>query len=222
MDTQKEIKSTQDNQNTPAKKPENPDKKNAGQNVFYWIVRNLVKVICWIVFPTKVIDADKVPSQGPVMVCCNHVSFMDAIFLACALKRRVTYLAKKELFKNPIMNWILRGIGMVPVDRGASDIQAMRVCLDVLKEGRLLGIFPQGHRYADDSHHELQNGAALMALRARPMVVAAHVSNAAKLFRRTTIRFSDPIDLSDILRVNAQGLQQASLRIAGAIWQEDK
>ncbi len=197
-------------------------KKNVGQNTFYWIVRNIVAALCRVFFPMKVVDADKVPSTGPVMVCCNHVSFMDAVLLACALKRRVTYLAKKELFKNKLMNWVLRGIGMVPVDRGASDIQAMRVCLDVLKDGRLLGIFPQGHRYKDDDHHELQNGAALMALRARPAVVAAHVSGAARLFRRTTIRFSDPVDLSDIKRVNAEGLNAASLRIAGAIWQEEK
>ncbi len=221
MNTQNEVKNTQDNQNLP-KKQENPDRKNAGQNIFYWIARNIVKALCWIFFPMKVIGADKVPANGPVLVCCNHVSFMDAIYLACALKRRVTYLAKKELFKNPIMNWILRGIGMVPVDRGASDIQAMRTCMEVLKEGRLLGIFPQGHRYKDDSHRELQNGAAMMALRARPTVVAVHVSAAAKLLRRVTIRISDPVDLSDIVRVNAQGLQEANLRIAGAIWQEEK
>lgn len=221
MNTQNEVKNTQDNQNLP-KKQENPDRRNAGQNVFYWIVRNIIKALCWVLFPMKVVGADKVPASGPVLVCCNHVSFMDAVYLACALKRRVTYLAKKELFNNKFMNWVLRGIGMVPVDRGASDIQAMRTCMEVLKEGRLLGIFPQGHRYKEDDHRELQNGAAMMALRARPAVVAVHVSAAAKLFRRVTIRISDPIDLSDIVRVNAQGLAEANLRIAGAIWQEEK
>ncbi len=201
---------------------DNAANKKKARNAFYWTARAIVKALCWILFPMKVVGADKVPSDGPVLICCNHVSFMDAIYLACALRRRVTYLAKKELFKNGFLRWALLSLGMVPVDRGASDIQAMRVCMDVLKEGRLLGIFPQGHRYKDDDHHELQNGAAMMALRARPVVVAAHVSSAAKLFRRVTVRFSDPVDLSDIARVNAEALNTASLRIAGAIWQEEK
>lgn len=208
--------------NMPVQQNSNPDKKNKGQNTFYWIVRNFIKALCMVLFPMKVVGAEKVPAEGSVMVCCNHVSFMDAIYLACALKRRVTYLAKKELFENKFLNWVLRGIGMVPVDRGASDIQAMRTCLEVLKEGRLLGIFPQGHRYKEDDHRELQNGAAMMALRARPVVVPVHVSAPAKLFRKVTIRVGDPIDLSDIVRVNAPGLAEASSRIAAGIWQEDK
>ena len=203
--------------NTPAA---NADKKN--RNTFYTVVRNVIKVLCMVLFPMKVVGADKVPSEGPVLLCCNHVSFMDAVYLACALKRRVTYLAKKELFENKFMNWALRNLGMVPVDRGASDIQAMRTCMDVLKEGRMLGIFPQGHRYKEDDHRELQNGAAMMALRARPVVIPVHVSAAAKLFRKVTVRVGDPIDLSDIARVNAPGLAEANKRIAGGIWQEEK
>ena len=191
------------------------------ENRFYTFARAVVRVLCAIIFPYKVVGLENVPSEGSVLLCCNHVSMIDPVFLACALRRRVTYLAKKELFSNKIMNWLLRALGMVPVDRGASDIQAMRVCMDVLKQGGVLGIFPQGHRYKNDENREMQNGAAMMALRARPAVVAVHVSAPLKPFRRTNIRISAPLDLSDIARVNAAGLEDATKRIAGAIWQEE-
>jgi len=191
------------------------------ENRFYTFARAVVRVLCAIIFPYKVVGLENVPSEGSVLLCCNHVSMIDPVFLACALRRRVTYLAKKELFSNKIMNWLLRALGMVPVDRGASDIQAMRVCMDVLKQGGVLGIFPQGHRYKNDENREMQNGAAMMALRARPAVIAAHISAPLKPFRRNYIRISAPLDLSDIARVNAAGLEDATKRIAGAIWQEE-
>ena len=191
------------------------------ENRFYRFIRGLAKLICAIVFPTKVTGVENIPAEGPVLLCCNHVSMVDPVFLACALKRRVTYLAKKELFGTKFTNWFFRSLGMVPVDRGASDIQAMRVCMDVLKQGGVLGIFPQGHRYKNDESREMQNGAAMMALRARPTVIAAHVSAPLKPFRKTYIRISAPLDLSDIARVNAVGLEDATKRIAGAIWQEE-
>ncbi len=191
------------------------------ENRFYTFARAIVRVLCAIIFPYKVVGLENVPAEGPVLLCCNHVSMIDPVFLACALKRRVTYLAKKEVFSTKFTNWLFRSLGMVPVDRGASDIQAMRVCLDVLKQGGVLGIFPQGHRYKNDESREMQSGAAMMALRARPAVIAAHVSAPLKVFRMNYIRISAPVDLSDIARVNAAGLEDATKRIAGAIWQEE-
>lgn len=192
------------------------------ENKFYWLIRNIAWFLCRIIFPTKVIGAENIPAEGPVLLCSNHVSLIDPVLLACSFKRRVTFMAKKELFGTKFTNWFFRSLGMVPVDRGASDIQALRVCLEVLSEGGLLGIFPQGHRYKQDEKREIQNGAALMALRSKATVVAAHVSAPMKAFRRTTIRFSEPVDLSDMARVNSQAIQAASGRITEAIWQEEK
>lgn len=190
------------------------------ENKFYRAVRAIAKFICMIVFPTTVIGRENVPAEGAVLLCSNHVSLLDPVLIACSLKRRVSFLAKKELFGTRFTNWFFRTLGMVPVDRGASDIQALRICLDVLGEGGMLGIFPQGHRYKLDEKREIQNGAALMALRSKAVVVAAHVSAPMKAFRRTTIRFSAPIDLTDMARVNSQAIQVTSDRITEAIWEE--
>ena len=188
----------------------------------YTVAKKALSGLAKLVFNIHVHGSENEPAEGGYIAVANHISFLDVFVTAVAVKRQIRFMAKKELFNNKFLNWVLRGIGMVPVDRGASDIQAMRTCMEVLKEGRLLGIFPQGHRYKEDDHRELQNGAAMMALRARPVVVPVHVSAPAKLFRKVTIRVGDPVDLSDIVRVNAPGLAEANKRIAGGIWQEDK
>lgn len=188
-------------------------------NYFYRTIRNIAWFLCKIIFPTKVIGAENVPSDGPVLICSNHVSMVDPVLIATSFKRQITFMAKKELFGTKFTNWFFTNLGMVPVDRGASDIAALRVCLDVLGNGRILGIFPQGHRYRQDENREIQNGAALMALRSRAVVVPVHVSAPMKAFRRTTIRFGAPIDLSDMARVNSQAIQAASDRITEGIWE---
>lgn len=192
------------------------------ENYFYRVVRNIAWFLCKIIFPTKVIGAENIPTEGPVLICSNHVSLVDPVLIATSFKRRITFMAKKELFGTKFTNWFFRNLGMVPVDRGASDIAALRVCLDVLNEGGLLGVFPQGHRFKQDESREIQNGAALMALRSKAVVIPAHVSAPMKAFRRTTIRFGAPIDFSDMARVNSQAIQAASNRITEGIWQEEK
>ncbi|MBQ2955804.1 MAG: 1-acyl-sn-glycerol-3-phosphate acyltransferase [Clostridia bacterium] len=192
------------------------------KNYFYLVVRNIAWFLCKIIFPTRVIGAENVPQDGPVLLCSNHISMIDPVLIAVSVKRRITYMAKKELFGTKFTNWFFRNLGMVPVDRGASDIAAMRICLDVLKEGGLLGIFPQGHRYKQDESREMQNGAALMALRSRVKVVPVHIGAPLKAFRRTTVRFGKPFDFADVTRVNAQAIEAATGRISEGIWQEEK
>lgn len=191
-------------------------------NRFYRVVRAIVGVICRVLYPCRIIGVENIPMEGPVLLCSNHVSMVDPVLLVCSTRRQITFLAKKELFSIGLTNWFFRSLGMVPVDRGASDIQALRTCLEVLAGGGMLGIFPQGHRFRQDESRELQNGAAMMAIRSRATVIAAHVSAPMKPFRRVTVRYSAPIDLSDLTRANSQALQTVTERIALNIWQEEK
>ena len=191
-------------------------------NYFYRVVRNIAWFLCKILFPMKVIGAENVPKDGPVLICSNHISMVDPVLIAVSFKRQITYMAKKELFGTKFTNWFFRNLGMVPVDRGASDIAALRICLETLNEGRILGVFPQGHRFKQDENHEIQSGAAIMALRSKAVVVPVHVSAPLKFFRKNTVRFGKPVDLSDLVRVNSQAIAAASNRITEGIWQEEK
>lgn len=192
------------------------------ENRFFRVVRGAIRPLAAVIFPVKAEGLENLPAEGALLLCCNHISLLDPVLVACAMRRPISFIAKRELFKTRLGKWFFEKLGMVSVDRGASDLQAMRVCLGVLNEGGALGIFPQGHRYRNDEKHELQTGAAMMAIRSRATVVTVNISHPLRAFRRTYIRFHRPLDLSDVTRANSEALLEVTHRIASGIWQEEK
>lgn len=188
------------------------------RNHFYHFAVALLWPILHLIFPHRVTGLENVPAEGAVMLCSNHVSMLDPFFIAGAVKREIRFISKKELFKNKLLGAIMTKLGMFPVDRGGSDMTAMRTCISILKEGGVLGIFPQGHRYKHDENHEMQSGAAFIALRTHVPVVPIHVSGPVRPFRRTTIHIMPPVDLSDLTRPDAPSIGEATKRLSGAIW----
>ncbi|MBR0464449.1 MAG: 1-acyl-sn-glycerol-3-phosphate acyltransferase, partial [Clostridia bacterium] len=134
-------------------------------NRFYRVVRAIVIPLLHMFFPYKITGKENVPAEGPVLLVSNHVSDFDPAFIVCGLNRKITYLGKKELFRFRILKWFFSNLGVIPVDRGGTDMHAMRASLSVLKEGGVLGIFPQGHRYKKDDNRDIENGASLLALK---------------------------------------------------------
>ena len=111
-------------------------------------------------------------------------------------------MGKKSLFKIPILGWIIKAFGAFPVDRGGSDVGAIKTAVKMVKEGKCMGMFPQGHRYpgVDPRTTPTKNGAALIATRAEADVVPVYVmrkKNRFKLFRRTWVVIGTPISYAD-------------------------
>lgn len=192
------------------------------RNRFYHFAVALLWPILHLIFPHRVTGRENVPAEGAVMLCSNHVSMLDPFFIAGAVKREIRFISKKELFKNRLLGAVMTKLGMFPVDRGGSDMTAMRTCISILKEGGVLGIFPQGHRYKHDENHEMQSGAAFIALRTRVPVVPIHVSGPVRPFCRTTIHIMPPVDLSDLTRPDAPSIGEATKRLGEAIWTNEK
>ena len=189
-------------------------------NRFYRTVIALLRPLMRLVFPHRVTGLEHIPSDGALILCGNHVSMLDPLFVACATKRPIRFIAKKELFQNRFLSALFTKMGMFPVDRGASDMAALRTCLNILKEGSVLGIYPQGHRWRNDDNHELHSGAVIMALRSRAPIVPIHVSGPVKPFRRTIVRIGAPVDLRDLPRVDTHAIETANSRLGAAIWPE--
>jgi len=119
-----------------------------------------------------------VPRSGPVIIAGNHVSFADEIFTPLAARRQVFYFAKAEYFNSPgargrAMGAFFRGIGQVPVERGdtRSAAASIDVGVDVLREGKALGIYPEGTRSPDGRLHKFRTGVARLAIRSGAPVV---------------------------------------------------
>lgn len=162
---------------------------------FYAVFAGIVGFL----FGYRVINQEKERDEGKYIVCANHVSATDAIALCYAFrKNQVCFMAKKELFKIPLLAQLIKMLGAFPIDRGGSDVGAIKKAVNLVKDGKCLGIFPQGHRYpgVDPRDTKTKNGMALIASRAEADIVPCYIwrkNNKFKLFRRTYIIIGDVI-----------------------------
>jgi 1-acyl-sn-glycerol-3-phosphate acyltransferase len=104
-------------------------------------------------------------------------------------------VAKAELFKIPVLNWILKGIEIIPVKRGMSDVTSFKECLRVLRNGELLLIFPEGTRVKAGKTAAPHSGAVVMAARAGVPVMPVYIGRKKRLFRKTDVVFGEPYQL---------------------------
>jgi 1-acyl-sn-glycerol-3-phosphate acyltransferase len=132
----------------------------------------------------EVKGGENFPKEGPVLLVCNHVSYLDPCVVGDASPRRVSFMAKAELFENKLLNWLLRGVDCFPVKRGEADTSAIKKVLAQLKEGRCVVIFPEGTRSQDGELHPAEEGAALLAMRTGCPVVPVFVSGTDKMLDR--------------------------------------
>ncbi|MBQ8508101.1 MAG: 1-acyl-sn-glycerol-3-phosphate acyltransferase [Clostridia bacterium] len=190
-------------------------------NRLYNVVWAVMHVGFDLLIPCRVTGLENVPREGGFVLCVNHLSAWDPLYVSAQLprKRRMYFLAKKELFSNRLLGYLIRCLGGVPIDRGNADIAAMRTTLQLVKEGQGMGIFPQGTRSKDNSPTPMLPGASMIALRAGVPVIPCYIGGPYKLFRRIDLKFGAPIDFSDFgRRCDHDTLEAATARIADAVW----
>ena len=150
----------------------------------------------------KVIGAENIPEYGAVL-CSNHIAAKDVIMLGVSCPRQIKFIAKKELFAIPILNSIMKSFGAIKLDRGGSDVQAIKKSVELVQKGDIVAIFPQGHRYPgiNPKLTPIKHGAALIAYRAKADVIPTciKVKNFKyRPFRRIEIIFGKPIAYDEL------------------------
>lgn len=176
------------------------------------IVRNTIKVslgaIYKIAFRVKI--SGDVPKEGAYILCCNHINYLDAAAIVLLNKRKVNFVAKEDLFTHGILMWLGHLFDAIPIKRNMQDIDAMKRCLRVLKNGELLGIFPEGTRKGMEKNLKAKNGAAFMAIRANIKVIPVGIHGSFKPFSKVYINYGEPIDLS---KYGKESLDEATKEI---------
>jgi 1-acyl-sn-glycerol-3-phosphate acyltransferase len=170
------------------------------------------------IYQFKVIGKENFPTDGGVLLCSNHISNLDPPTVGIAAPRQVHFMAKEELFTAPVLGKILPLINAFPVKRGMSDREALRKGLGVLKEGKVLGLFPEGTRSETGELGKGLAGAGFFALRSKAQIVPCAVIGPYKPFKRLKVVFGKPIEFDDY-RKNKVSAEEATDIIMSEIGQ---
>ena len=147
------------------------------------------------IYRFDVIGADNFPKEGGILLCSNHINALDPPVVGINAPRPVNFMAKEELFNMPILKSILPGVNAFPVKRGMSDRDALRKALKLLKEGEVVGLFPEGTRSKDGKLGKGFSGAGFFALRGNANVVPCAIIGPYKPFRRLKVVYGEVIDM---------------------------
>lgn len=168
-----------------------------GWNWLYRVTNFLARLVFFLPHPRKVYGADNMPAQGGVLVLCNHRHFHDVFSVARCFRRRVVFMGKRELFDAPILGWLYRRYGAFPVDRAGTDMGAVRRTIALLKEGRVVAVFPEGTRNKGEGMGQLKQGAVLIAKAAGAAVLPMYISHDERWFRATRVRIGQPFRMPE-------------------------
>ena len=185
----------------------------------YCIVKYLLRFIMLFVFRLKVIKKSEFPKEGAI-IAANHASNWDPVLIALTSPRRLSFMAKSELFKNKIFGALIKRLGAFPVHRGKGDIGAVKTALTILKDGRVMIMFPEGKRVKKGEKAEIKPGVAMIATHAKVPVIPVQISGKYHWMSKITITYGEPIYLDEYYgeRLSIEKLQEISSSVMNRVY----
>ncbi|MGV3263349.1 lysophospholipid acyltransferase family protein [Cytobacillus pseudoceanisediminis] len=163
------------------------------------------------IYRFEVIGKENFPAEGGVLLCSNHIDNLDPPVVGINAPRPVYFMAKEELFNVPVLGKILPDLNAFPVKRGMSDREALRKGLGILKEGNVLGLFPEGTRSKTGQLGKGLAGAGFFALRSEANVVPCAIIGPYKAFSRLKVVYGKPIDMKELRERKASAEETTEL-----------
>lgn len=170
--------------------------------IFYRVARSLVWVLSRSLFRLKADGTDRVPASGAYVIAPTHRSLLDAFFVGMITRRRVRFMAKRELWGVPVLGRLVEALGAFPVDRDAADRAALRTAMECVRAGEPLVIFPEGTRRRGSVVEDLHDGAAYVAARLGVPIVPVGIAGSEEIlpkgskvprFKKVRLVVGDPI-----------------------------
>lgn len=183
---------------------------------FYRFARKVVWYLLKPFYRMEVIGQENIPDSGPVIICSNHISNFDPPIVGCSATREIHFLAKEELFEKKWLGKLLTSLNAFPIKRGMKDRQALRHALNLLKEGKVLGLFPEGTRSKTGELGEGLSGIGFFALRSDAIVVPCVIIGPYKIGHKLKIVFGSPVEMTP-LREEKASAKEATDKIMGEI-----
>ena len=145
---------------------------------------------------------ENIPESGAILAS-NHTAFSDVLVISAASTRQVRYMAKQELFKIPILAPLIRALGAYPVKRGGADVGSIKRTFELIEQGELIGIFPQGHRYGgvDPRETEVKSGVGMIAYHTKASVVPVFLDSRrgkTRILQKNIVTFGRPVSFEEL------------------------
>ncbi len=178
---------------TEKKAKETPEQRKKRMNWFFHFLYIIICPYFKLIHPVHAVGRENIP-DGPAVICPNHSTAGDPFYVVFAFgyKWPMRAMAKVEIMRVPFVGWILSKAGVFGVDRGATDVKAVRTAMKFLKEGDKLLMFPEGTRVRGDEDVEAKVGAALFATRTGVPLLPVYIQRKKKRFRRNTVVIGKP------------------------------
>ena len=182
-------------------------RKSFSKYLTYAAARFILRLVALLLFRFHCQGRHHIPRHGGAIVCANHQSMLDPPIVGMAARRHLGYLARKTLFKQPLIGWFLRKVDGIPLNRGGMGIVGFKATLKSLKAGGVVVIFPEGTRSKNGELQQLKGGFIALVRRAKvPLVpcgfIGAHEclprGTGAIRFRRIRCVYGEPISVSEI------------------------
>jgi len=184
----------------------------------YTVAASTINVISRILWRASAVGRENVPLHGPLIVACNHRSYLDPPVMGSFCPRQVHFMAKRELFAIPLLGSAIAAVGAYPVDREGTATAAIKRSVEVLRAGGCIGIFPEGTRNLGGDA-PVRMGVALLASLAKAPVVPACIvgGNRAKRLGRIKVAFGPPMSLPPDRKATRDELAKFTDEVMGAI-----
>jgi len=171
------------------------------KDAFYYVVWGLCKAFVKIFYPYEIQNGGKLPENQGVIVCSNHLSLVDPVFLNVTSNRMLHFMAKKELFRNKLFGAIISKCGAFPVDRGHDGGKAIGKAEELLNDDNCIGIFIEGTRSKTGDLGRAHSGALVIAYETQKPIVPCCItgkSGLIKPFKKTKIAYGEPLSCQDL------------------------
>jgi len=183
--------------------------------LWFGLGRTLVAIWMRVCYRFRVLDRDRVPARGPVLVVANHESFLDPMLVGCTMSdRQFSPLARDTLFRFKPFGALLRSYGVIPVRREGGDAAAMRTTIGELSAGRCVAVFPEGTRSPDGRMLPFRRGVLLMLGRVDCEVIPMGIAGSFEIWPkgrprprwrgRTTLAVGEPIPAATLRALSAE------------------
>lgn len=163
---------------------------------FYDFSLKIVRFVLYVCIFFRSFGRSNVPCDGAFLLCANHKSNIDPVLLAAGLDRRLTFMAKDELFHVPLFGRLIRSLGAFPIKRGKGDAAAVMATLKILKHGGATVIFPEGKRMRRGERKRVNPGIVRLAIQANVPIVPAYVGTRTVTYGKA-INYNADTDVHD-------------------------